>query len=128
MNLYKPEIKLTSNVDRLKYACGAVYFQEYTTVCSHGVQICAKGLHRYVKLPKDTREITVRFYTRYVVDSFEIGRKDIKRSPYSGNSLLFDETRCYCLLDHPNVQLLLSFRSELYRYYINGYKFFRIEY
>lgn len=131
MNAYIPEIKLTLNCDpsddfgKLQRA---PYFQEYMTVCGHGVQVCAKGLHRYVRLPKATKEITLVFFKRHVAESFEIGRRTTVARYYRDNSLMFREIACYCLLDHPNVQLLQSFRSELYRYYINGFKFFRIEY
>ena len=124
MNHYEPEIKLALN----EPGAPTHYFQEYLTVCSHGVQICAKGLHQYVRFPKDTQEITITFFKRYVAESFEIGRR-VKSVPYYvDHSLMFREIASYCMLDHPNVQLLQSFRSELYRYYINGFKFFRIEY
>jgi len=129
MNHYKPEIKLTLNCDPddlfVKIA-NEPYFQEYTTVCDHGVQLCPRGVHRYVKLPKDTQEITLHFFKRRVAESFQIGRRPVPLS--QGRSLYFREIQQYCLLDHPKVRLLQSFRSELYRYYINGFKFFRIEY
>ena len=131
MNHYKPEIKLTLNCDPdddFDKLQNAPYFQEYTTVCGHGVQVCAKGLHRYVRLPASTKEITLAFFKRRVVESFEIGRRPMLTRHYVGNSLMFREIQQYCLIDHPRVQLLQSFRSELYRYYINGFKFFRIEY
>jgi hypothetical protein len=95
-------------------------------VCDHGVQICAKGLRRYVSLPASTKEITLVFFKRHVAESFEIGRRVVK--PRRFEAFLSTEIAAYCMIDHPNVQLLQSFRSELYRYYINGYKFFRIEY
>ena len=129
MNLHEPEIKLTLNVDlddEYGKTVNAPYFQERADVCDHGVQICAKGLHRYVRLPKGTTEITVVFFKRHVAESFEIGRRVVKAARFEG--FMSSEIRAYCLLDHPNVELLQSFRSELYRYYINGYKFFRIEY
>lgn len=135
------EIKLTLNpaqAEQTHYAMGG-YFQEFPDrVCAHGVQLCAKGLHRYVRLPEDTTEITLVFFKRRVAESFEIGRRKVKaRDPIInvgqagqrfGNALTSSEIRCYALLDHPDVQLLQCFRHELYRYYINGYKFFRIEY
>jgi hypothetical protein len=127
----KTEIKLTLNVDPddgFDKSQNAPYFQEYLTVCGHGVQVCAKGLQRYVRLPKYVREITLVFFKRRVVESFEIGRRAMQVRHYVGNSLMFREIQQYCLIDHPRVPLLQSFRSELYRYYINGYKFFRIEY
>ena len=125
MNLYpfKPEIKLALNAAASE---SLVYFQEYSTVCDHGVSLCAHGLHRYVRLPKSTREITLVFFKRHVAESFEIGRRVVPRKSY--NSLMFHEVQQYCMIDHPKTQLLQSFRSELYRYYINGFKFFRIEY
>ena len=104
----------------------ARYFQERDKMFDRGVQICVNGLRRYVKLPKDTQEITVCFYKRYVADSFEIGRRVPRVSKYC--TLPLREVLGYCMIDHPNTQLLISFRSELYRYYINGFKFFRIEY
>jgi len=129
VNHYKPEIKLTLNTDPddgFDKTQNVAHFQEYTTVCAHGVMLCAKGVHRYVKLPKDTQEITLHFFKRRVAESFEIGRRVVPLS--QGRSLYFREVQQYCLRDHPRVQLLQSFRSELYRYYINGFKFFRIEY
>lgn len=132
------EIKLTLNTAQAEQTHYAPYFQEFPDrVCAHGVQICAKGLQRYVRLPKDTQEITLVFFKRHVAESFEIGRRKVKaRDPIInvgqagqpfGNAVSY-EVRCYALLDHPDVQLLQCFRHQLYRYYINGYKFFRIEY
>ena len=131
MNHYIPEIRLTLNTDPddgFDKTANTPYFQEYTTVCSHGVQVCARGVHRYVKLPKDTKEITLVFFKRHVAESFEIGRRVLSLNANSLPSLMTREILSYCLLDHPSVSLLQSFRSELFNYYINGYKYFRIEY
>ena len=121
MNHYKPEIKLTLNEPG-----AAQYFQQFTIILGHGVVLCANGLRRYVRLPKDTQEITLYFSKRYIPESFEIGQRVVPRKSY--NSLMFHEVQQYCMIDHPKTQLLQSFRYELYRYYINGFKFFRIEY
>jgi len=102
------------------------HFQQRTRMFDHGVMLCAAGVQRYVKLPKDTRQITLRFFKTQVAESFEIGRREVRSHKHQ--SLLFRETRQYCMVDHPKTQLLQSFRSELFRYYIKGFKFFRIEY
>ena len=122
----KTEIELTlSNLRPLSIMPPLPYYIERATVCDHGVQICATGLSRYVKLPKDAQKITLAFYKRRMPESFEIGRR---MTPGVAPFTLYRETKGYCLVDHPKTQLMISFRSALYRYYINGYKFFRIEY
>ncbi len=105
---------------------GGQYFQQRDLVCDHGLQLCAKGVRNYVRLPPNTRHITLCFFKTQALETFEIGRRHVSLS--TGRSLFFREIRAYCLRDHPNLDLLQSFRSELYRYYINGYKFIRIEY
>ena len=117
----KTEIELTLN-----NVPGASYFQERDRIFDRGVQVCVKGLHRYVKLPKNTQKITLAFYKRRMPESFEIGRRTPKVSKLC--TLQLREILGYCMIDHPKTQLLKSFRSEMFRYYINGYKFFRIEY
>ena len=127
MNLRKTEIELTlSNLRPMGVMPPLPYYSERTQMFDKGVQICANGLNRYVTLPKGTEKITLAFYKRRMPESFEIGRREM-RLTYS-QSLLFREIMAYCLVDHPRTQLLRSFRGELYRYYINGYKFIRIEY
>lgn len=130
----KTEIELTLNVGTENASIDSIpahmqrfmYFQQRTRSFDHGAMLCAFGLRRYVSLPMGISKITLCFFKRHVDDSFEIGRRIVRRRSY--NSLTFTETRGYCMVDHPNTQLLQSFRHELYRYYINGYKFFRIEY
>jgi len=125
----KTEIKLTLNRDpayEYDKTVPAGHFQESDRMFDHGVMLCAGGVHRYVKLPKDTRQITLRFFKSQVAESFEIGRRKVRSR--SWQSLMFREISAYCMVDHPKTQLLQSFRSALYRYYIKGYKFFRIEY
>ncbi len=121
----KTEIELTL-VRPMHLVAGQLYYNERDRTFDRGVQICATGLHDYVKLPKNTQKITLAFYKRYRAECFEIGRRNVKAS-YS-QSLMFRETLGYCLIDHPKTQLLMSLRREFYRYYIKGYKFFRIEY
>ena len=121
----KTEIELLLNYPPMILGCNP-YFEQRSDRFDHGAVLCARGLKRYVSLPKDTQKITIRFFKRYAPESFEIGRRVVPRKSY--NSLMFHEVQQYCMIDHPKTQLLQSFRYELYRYYINGFKFFRIEY
>jgi len=125
----KTEIELYLNRDEAyEYdkTVPAGHFQERTQMFDHGVMICASGMYRYVKLPKRTRCVTLCFFKTQVAESFEIGTRRVPKHRY--HTLMFNEIRGYCLADHPKTQLLQSFRSELFRYYMKGYKFFRIEY
>lgn len=127
----KTEIELSLNIDPtdpLAKILGTLYYDERRRAFDHGMMICAHGIYRYTKLPKGTKKITICFYKTGVPDSFEIGRRIVKRPYYTLRTLSYIETALYCMIDHPKVQLLQSFRGTLYRYYINGYKFFRIEY
>ena len=119
---------MRTEIELCRFKHGGTFFQERARVYDHGVSLCPKGVHRYVRLPKATKKITLCFFKRHVAESFEIGRRVLPLNANSLPSLLTREILGYCLLDHPKVPLLQSFRSELYRYYINGYKFFRIEY
>ena len=125
----KTEIVLTLNQDpayEYDKTVPAGHFQERTRMFDHGVMLCAAGVYRYVKLPKRTRQVTLCFFKNQVAESFEIGTRKVRKLKYA--TLLANEVRGYCMADHPRVELLLSFRRELFRYYMKGYKFFRIEY
>ena len=80
-----------------------------------GVQICNKGLRRYVSLPRGIEQIFLCFTKRARADSFEIEPR------FEG---------CYRgrLIEYPRVGLMCGFSNQLGKQFKNGHKFFHFEY